>query len=475
LHPCRNDADPAAWFGVEMVKTFRTTDEERDMGREARRAVPRSTVGGWRPPPDRTDPVALLAEQDRSRVPGLVPVRHARMSVSPFTYFRGAAAVMAADLAAVPTSGFEVQLCGDAHLSNFGSFAGPGRELLFDVNDFDETLRGPWEWDLLRLVTSLVVAGQHRSFSDGDVRDVALAASATYRESMADLASRSPLDVWYARLDTEAVRRAVQRQRKSAVRDIDRGVEAARRRTNLQAARKLAEDVDGRLRFRSDPPVLVPLADVTDVVDPDRLADAVRATFEDFLQTLPDARAFLLRRYRMVDIAHKVVGVGSVGMRALVVLLQGPGGDPLVLQFKEAGASVLEEHLDPSPYPHHGQRVVEGQQMMQAASDIFLGWSTSSLDGRHYYWRQLRDMKGSADIDVMKHRELSFYARMCGWTLARAHARSGSAAAIAAYLGRGSRFDEAAVAFAHRYAALNADDHARHAEAIAEGAFSGRR
>ncbi len=461
------------WFAAPMLVTSLDLEDEAAVGRAARSVAPRSTAADWRPADDRPDPVALLAEQDRARVPGLVPVRHARMDASPFTFYRGAAAIMAADLASLPTTGLEVQLCGDAHLGNLGVFASPSRELLFDLNDFDETLRGPWEWDLHRLTTSFAIAAQDRAFSKAKVSDITRTAVAAYRTAMAELAVRSPLDVWYARLDTTAVRDALAGGSKAALRQVDRGVAAARGRTSLQATRKLTEEVDGRLRFRSDPPVLVPLSDATDVADPDRLAEAIRATYHEFVHTLPDAHASLLTRYRVVDVAHKVVGVGSVGMRAFVVLLQSRTGDPLILQFKEAGPSVLEAHLPASPYSHHGERVVQGQRMMQAASDIFLGWSTSAVDGRHYYWRQLRDMKGSAVIEEMSHRALGFYAEMCGWSLARAHARSGPAAAIASYLGKSDRFDEAATSFALRYAELNRADHARHTEAIATGTLPG--
>jgi uncharacterized protein (DUF2252 family) len=452
-----------------MEHIFESRDDQIAAGRAARRAVPRSSAADWRPSADRPDPMVVLLAQDRTRVAGLVPVRHARMGVSPFTFYRGAAAIMADDLATLATSGLEVQLCGDAHLSNLGVFASPSRELLFDLNDFDETLRGPWEWDLHRLATSFAVAAQDRAFTKGTTRRVVRTVAATYRAAMADLAYRAPLELWYARLDTSVVRSSLEGGSKAALRQIDKGVAAAQRRTSLQAARKLTEVVDGRLAFRSDPPVLVPLAEVTDEVGADRLADAIRSTFEEYVRTLPDATAFLLGRYRLVDIAHKVVGVGSVGMRAFVVLLESDAGDPLILQFKEAGPSVLESHLGTSPYRHHGERVVQGQHMMQAASDIFLGWSTSVLDSRHYYWRQLRDMKGSAVVEEMTEKALGYYAQMCGWSLARAHARSGPAAAIAAYLGKGDAFDEAAVSFALRYSSINAVDFARHAEAIDTG------
>jgi uncharacterized protein (DUF2252 family) len=440
-----------------------------EAGRAARRETPRSAVADWQPPATRADPVALLVAQDADRVAGLVPLRHARMAVSAFTFYRGAAAIMAADLASVPTSGLDVQLCGDAHLSNLGVFASPSRELLFDLNDFDETLTGPWEWDVLRLATSFTIAGRDRGFTDTESRDITQTVVATYRTTMADLAAQSPLDIWYARLDTDELRDAMTGGSKAALRQLDRGVASSRRRTSLQATHKLTERVDGELHFRSDPPVLVPLGDATAEYDANRLADAIRDTFTEYIDSLPDATALLLHRYRVADIAHKVVGVGSVGLRAFIVLLQSRAGDPLILQFKEATQSVLGAHLRPSPYRHQGQRVVEGQRLMQAASDIFLGWSTSSLDGRHYYWRQLRDMKGSADIETMTPRSLRYYAGMCGWSLARAHARSGSPAAIAAYLGRKTRYDRAATTFARRYADLNAADHARHLQAIADG------
>lgn len=447
----------------------KTTDTATDLGRAARRTVPRSSVADWRPPPDRLDPVTILSAQDTARVAGLVPLRHARMAVSAFTFYRGAAAVMAADLTGVPISGLEVQLCGDAHLSNLGVFASPSRDLLFDLNDFDETLTGPWEWDVLRLVTSFTIAGRDRGLPDAAIRDLTRTVVASYRTTMRDLASQSPLDIWYARLDTAQMRDALASKRKSAARQATKGIAAAQRRTSLQATRKLTETFDGQRRFRADPPVLVPLGHIDGDVEPEQIADAIRSTYTDYVTSLPDAHASLLGRYRVVDIAHKVVGVGSVGLRAFVVLLESDAGDPLVLQFKEAGRSVLEDHLAPSRYAHGGQRVVEGQRMMQAASDIFLGWSTSTIDGRHYYWRQLRDMKGSADTETMTPRGFGVYAQMCGWSLARAHARSGEPAAIAAYLGGSDRYDQAVTAFAGRYADLNATDHARHAQAIADG------
>lgn len=446
-----------------------TKHEQAERGRGLRHDVRRSVAADWRPAADRPDPVAVLAGQDAGRAPGLVPVRHARMAVSPFTFYRGAAAIMAADLASVPVTGLTVQLAGDAHLSNLGVFASPSRDLLFDLNDFDETLRGPWEWDLYRLATSFTIAGQDHELPRSTIDGLTAAVAQAYRTAMAAFADQGPLEVWYARLDTAELRTAMARRSKTAVRTLDKGVAAARKRTSLQATRKLTERVDGALRFRSDPPVLVPLGSVDTGIAPDALADAIRTTFTAYVHTLPDAHQALLGRFRVVDIAHKVVGVGSVGLRAFVVLLEASGGEPLVLQCKEATRSVLEDHLAPSPYDHHGRRVVEGQRMMQAASDIFLGWSTSTLDGTDYYWRQLRDMKGSADLATMTPKALRLYAGLCGWSLARAHARSGSAVAIAAYLGRGDAFDRASTEFARRYAELNHADFTRHARAIADG------
>ena len=438
-------------------------------GRELRKTVKRNAAASWTPAPDRPDAVAVLAAQDIDRVPALVPLRHARMGVSPFTFYRGAAALMAADLASLPVTGLTVQLAGDAHLANFGVFASPDRSLVFDLNDFDETLRGPWEWDVHRLVTSVVIAGRSRRFSARQTTEAALTAASSYRQAVASFAAMGPLDIFYARLDTADLRATVARRRTKAATDMDSQLAAARNRTSLQAASKLTEEIDGRLRFRADPPVLVPLAGVFTGASAKALADSVRASYEGYVASLPDAVAFLLGRFELVDVAHKVVGVGSVGLRAFVALLQSPRGEPLVLQFKEAVASVLETYLPASPYAHHGQRVVEGQEMMQAASDVFLGWSSAGGEGRDYYWRQLRDMKASADLETIGARELCFYAGMCGWTLARAHARSGPAPAIAGYLGRSNRFDQGALAFAERYADLNDDDFARHGQAIVDG------
>lgn len=449
-------------------------DEERAVGRAARRVAPRRTLADWSPPSDRPDPVAVLREQDERREAALVPIRHGRMDAGPFAFYRGGAAIMAADLAGVPTSGLTVQLCGDAHLSNFGVYASPDRRLVFDMNDFDETCAGPWEWDVARLAASFEIAGRHRDVPAGQRAEAVRTVATAYRDAMAGFARLGLLETWYARLEADEIA-AVARDRSAAVgRRVDRELGKARSRTSLQALKKLTEAVDGRLRFRWDPPLLVPLSSV--VGDrADEVAEAVRRTYAEYLGTLPDSRRALLERYRPVDLAHKVVGVGSVGLRAFVVLLEGRHDhDALLLQVKEASASVLERHLSPSPYGHGGQRVIEGQLAIQAASDIFLGWSSSGDGERHYYWRQLRDMKGGADVDTMRARGLATYARLCGWTLARAHARTGSPVAISAYLGTGDSFPLSVAEFAARYADQNERDFERHRAAIAAGEIDAR-
>ncbi|HSL59501.1 MAG TPA: DUF2252 domain-containing protein [Acidimicrobiales bacterium] len=450
-------------------------DDERAVGRAARQAAPRRTLADWTPPPDRPDPVAVLREQDERREAGLVPIRHGRMDAGPFAFYRGGAAIMAADLAGVPTSGLTAQLCGDAHLSNFGVYASPDRRLVFDINDFDETCLGPWEWDLARLAASFEIAGRHRGLPAGQRADAVRAVATTYRDAMAGFAQIGLLDTWYARLEADDIAALAHDRSTTVGRRVEQALGKARSRTSLHALRKLTETVDGRLRFRWDPPLLVPLASV--VGDrADEVAEGVRRTYVDYLGTLPDSRRTLLERYRPVDVAHKVVGVGSVGLRAFVMLLEGRHDhDALLLQAKEASASVLEQHLSPSLYTHGGQRVVEGQLSIQSASDIFLGWS-SSLDGeRHYYWRQLRDMKGGADVDTMRARGLQTFARLCGWTLARSHARTGSPVAIAAYLGKGDSFGRALAEFATRYADQNERDFERHRAAIHDGELEARR
>jgi uncharacterized protein (DUF2252 family) len=431
----------------------------REEGRAAREHLPRSANGPWLPPPDRADPIAILEQQETTRVPELVPIRYGQMAASRFAFLRGAPAVMAADLASAPNSGLTVQLCGDAHLSNFGFFASPERALLFDLNDFDETLPGPFEWDVKRLAASVAVAARENGDSDQAARTAAQAAVRTYRERMRDLARHSELDVWYERVDTEDLLPMI---RKANQAEACSELAKARRRTSLQALAKLTEPgQDGEPRIRHDPPLLEPI-NMRDL-------GVVQETYEDFLNSVSDDRRALLDRFRLVDVARKVVGVGSVGTRCFIALFVGTTlGDPLFLQIKEAEQSVLAEHLAPSSHRHQGRRVVTGQQLMQAASDIFLGWATGP-GGRHFYWRQLRDMKGSVDISRLTTPMLLRYAQLCGATLARAHARSGPRAAIAGYLGRGEVFDQAVARWALGYADQTGADHAALVAAIETG------
>ena len=452
---------------VENLEMSR--EHQAAAGREARRALPRSEHGEWEI--SRRDPLPILTEQDATRVPELVPIRYGRMLASPFAFFRGGAAVMAADLAQTPASGFEAQLCGDAHLSNFGVFAAPDRRLVFDCNDFDETCRGPFEWDLKRLAASIAVAGRERGFGRRKRRRAVVSAVAGYRKSMRRFASMRNLDVWYARIDVEprlAELRGHLDQRR--LRRIDRNLAKARSKDNLRALRRLTREVDGEIRIVSDPPLITPVEELTDAADAEAQLQSV---LDAYRETLSDDRRHLVSSYRYAHAARKVVGVGSVGTRAwIVLLLGGDSSDPLFLQAKEAQASVLERHLGESPYDDHGQRVVEGQRLMQAASDIFLGWVTvEGIDGeeRCFYVRQLWDGKGSADIERMSGRDLSAYASLCGEALARAHARSGERVAIASYLGKGDVFDEAMARFAESYADQNQRDFERVAAAAESG------
>jgi uncharacterized protein (DUF2252 family) len=450
-----------------------TRNELAEAGVALRADVPRSVHGEWEPAADRPDPVALLVVQDETRSADLVPIRHGRMGTSAFAFYRGAAAIMAADLAATPTTGLVAQICGDAHLSNLGVFASPERQLLFDLNDFDETLPGPWEWDLKRLAASFTIAARSNGLGKRDDSEAAQACAESYRTAMAGFAEMTSLDTWYARVNVdETLEQLRESAPKKAVKRTEANMAKARSRTSLQAARKLTTVVDGRLRIVDDPPLVMPLSTVVPADRVEELAAGIADTYRQYRESLPAGPRHVLDDYEFVDIAHKVVGVGSVGLRAFIALLQSRRtGDPLLLQMKEATSSVLEQHLAPSQYDQPGRRVVEGQRMMQAASDMFLGWSSSVLDGRHYYWRQLRDMKASTEVELLSKTGLTIYARLCGWSLARAHARSGSPVAIAGYLGGSDRFDRAIAEFARRYAVQNDADFAAHAQAIADGAI----
>lgn len=448
--------------------------ESFERGRAAREHTPRSSHAEWAPSASREDPIVVLERQAATRVPELVPIRYGRMLASPFAFYRGAAALMSMDLADSPRSGIETQICGDAHLANFGLFAAPDRRLVFDLNDFDETLFGPWEWDVKRLATSFEIAGRHLGFASACTEQVVAGMVLAYREAIARFADLGHLDVWYARMDIDDV---IAENAATAARDSVRAAERVKakalRKTSLRAVKRLTTVVDGRVRFRSEPPVLVPISELHPELDADDVAERFTQLFAAYQESLEPRRRQLLATYRFADMARKVVGVGSVGTRAWIVLLEGRDAqDPLVLQAKEAQASVLEQHLQPSPYATHGQRVVEGQRYMQAASDIFLGWERiNGLDGqeRDFYVRQLWDGKGSADVDRMNPDKLTVYGRICGMALARAHARAGDRGAIAAYLGRRPSFDRAVVRFARRYAEQNARDYQALHDAVREG------
>ena len=475
-------------------------EDRRAKGRHATDLTPPSSHMKWRPATNRADPVGLLEEQNISREPDLVPVRHGRMMVSPFTFYRGAAKIMAADLDATPTAGLDVQLCGDAHLSNFGVFASPERRLLFDLNDFDETLPGPFEYDVKRMAASFMIAARNNGFAKADAEASTRASVTAYREAMAEFAQMRTMDVWYAHLDEDALMNAVrgvvtetatkakaakkapkkakieakQQEKlvKAAAARAEKAREKAHTRDSLQALAKLGELVDGQYRIVSQPPIVVPARDLLAVygLSAEEVAPAIGQQFRAYRATLQEDRRHLLERFQIVDVARKVVGVGSVGTRAFIVLLQGRDAqDPLFLQVKEATASVLEAYLPKSRYRQHGERVVHGQRMMQAASDIYLGWTKGLDESRNFYWRQLRDMKGSVDVETMMPLALTFYAQTCGWTLARAHARSGDPIAIAAYLGADDTFDRSITDFSKRYADQNEQDYEEFVNAVRSG------
>ena len=478
-----------------------------DRGRRGAAAAARTPLAShaaWEPAPDRPDPVELLVEQNRTREADLVPVRHGRMMVSPFTFYRGAAKIMASDLAGTPTADLTVQLCGDAHLSNFGGFASPERQLLFGLNDFDETLPGPFEYDVKRMAASFTIAARNNGFPSKSIRAATLESVRAYRSAMAEFAEMRTLNVWYAHMseaDIQEALRTVQKQISTSsvkgktgkkkdenkggkVRKTDaaqlaeraaavtKAMRKAHTRDSLQALSRFAEVVDGQYRIASEPPVVVPLRELHGAWDlPEReIREVVEDQFRAYQTSLSADRRLLLERFRIVDVARKVVGVGSVGTRAFMVLLEGRDtGDPLFLQVKEATRSVLEDHLPNSRFRTPGQRVVEGQRLMQSASDIFLGWTKGVQDDRFFYWRQLRDMKASAVVETMTPIALTIYGRMCGWTLAHAHARAGDPIALTAYLGLDDAFDQAITDFSARYADQNDRDYRAFVQAVEDG------
>jgi uncharacterized protein (DUF2252 family) len=453
-----------------------TASERAARGRSAREECPRSSHRDFELSADR-DPVAILEAQASSRVPELVPLRYGRMLVSPFTFYRGAAAVMAHDLASTPRAGLRAQLCGDAHLSNVGGYASPERSLVFDLNDFDETLPGPFEWDVKRLAASFEIAGRDRDFTKAERSKAVLAAVQSYREGMRRLAEARNLDVWYARLDVETIEKNLREQQATVqAATVAKGVAKARTKDSLKAFAKLTQLVDGEPRIISDPPLIVPARDLVEEagIQFERLEGVIHGLFREYRRTLQHDRRHLLEEFRMVDLARKVVGVGSVGTRCWILLLLGRDSeDPLFLQIKEAQASVLEPYLGKSTYKNHGQRVVVGQRLMQSTSDIFLGWlrSKETLDGseRDFFVRQLWDWKTSVDLDTILPRGLELYGSVCGFLLARAHARSGDRIAIASYLGKGDAFDRALAEFSVAYADQNERDHAALRKAADEG------
>jgi uncharacterized protein (DUF2252 family) len=452
-----------------------TVAERAARGKAARAEVPRSSHAGFEPAAGRPDPIKLLERQAKTRVPELVPIRYGRMLVSPFTFYRGAALIMASDLAPTPRSGLTVQCCGDAHLSNFGVFASPERRLVFDINDFDETLPGPWEWDVKRLAASVLIAAKHNGFALKDQEKVVLDSVEEYRTAMTQFAGMKDLDVWYASLDIEAMLAQYGPQFKpSRVKRTEKTLAKARTRDSMSAFSKLTSEANGQVRIVADPPLIVPVEDLAQGQERREMFDALHELFRCYRESLQHDRRLLLEQFELVDLARKVVGVGSVGTRAWIVLLLGRDGqDPLFLQMKEAEASVLEGFLGRSEFSNHGERVVAGQHLMQASSDIFLGWLhvESGLDEkpRDFYGRQLKDWKGSAEVEQMVPRALSVYGRLCGWTLARAHARSGDRIAIAAYLGKGPTFDRAIVEFSRAYAEQNELDYKALAKAVESG------
>lgn len=454
-----------------------TYGERLARGKAARRRVAVEALGHYEPSSSRADPVVQLVAQEANRVPDLVAIRHSRMAASPLGCFRGAAAVMAADLAALPSPRLRAQLCGDAHVGNFGVFGSPERHLVFDVNDFDETTPGPFEWDTKRLATSLELAGRAGGFSARDRRRVVLAASHAYRKAMRGFATRPNLDVWYARLELGDVLKELRNElRRDRFKSIEDSLARARTRDNLHALSRLTTSGDGEPRFVSEPPLLVPAEELFDGERLDAFYLALTELLRSYRRTLQVDRRHLLEQYRLVQIARKVVGVGSVGTRAWVMLLLGRDEtDPLILQVKEAGLSVLERYTGGSGYANHGERVVAGQHLMQAQSDIFLGWQrVPGEDGvdRDYYVRQLHDMQATVNVGGMRPSVLAAYGRLCGWTLARAHARSGDRVSIAAYLGGKDRFEQAMCLFADAYADQAERDHEAVAEAVRTGRIS---
>ena len=446
-------------------------EDRRKIGKALRQDVPIGSHGDWTPSADRPDPISLLQAQDTFRLQHLLPIKYGRMVASPFAFLRGSATVMAADLAGTPTSGLQVQLCGDSHISNFGVFATPERQLVFDVNDFDETHPGPWEWDLKRLAASAVVAGRENGFSKRENRGAAEVVVGAYAKSMKQLSQSTTLDVWYYHVEVGAIQKELAKASKKGKKSAKKMVRKARTKTQMQTLEKLTYIEDGRRRIISEPPLLVPFRELLSEAEKEQMSEEqIRENWGEYVDSLPPDRRRLIGRYRPIDLALRVGGVGSVGTRCAIMILQGASEeDAIILQQKEAGESVLEKYLGKSEYNNPAKRVVEGQRLMQASSDIFLGWHQGSITDVHYYWRQLKDMKGSVDPSALDEHGFKTYVAVCAVCLARAHARTGDAAAISGYMGKGKSLGQAIADFSVAYADQTERDHQALVEAIGSG------
>ncbi|MDF1744354.1 MAG: DUF2252 domain-containing protein [Gimesia sp.] len=441
-----------------MNQQSQTPDERYEYGRSLREQTPLESHAEWSPATRLADPVALIEEQNTRRVPWLVPVRRKRMSRSSFTFFRGGARIMASDLAQTPNSGIQTQLCGDAHLANFGVYASPERRLVFDLNDFDETLPGPWEWDVKRLAASLCIAARHNGLNEKRTHKITQRTVAAYRNAIEEFSRMRVTDIWYNLFESDRMIEML--KGKKLKRGARKVVEKAMRKDSRHALDRLAEEVNGKYRIRSAPPLLIPARDLPETDMRDQIQSIVLESFEQYRKNASDEMEHLLGNFRVIDFAVKVVGVGSVGTRCAILLLEGRDrNDPLFLQIKQAEKSVLEEYLPKSRYQNSGERVVQGQRLMQGATDIFLGWTESKKTGNQFYWRQLKDWKGSADVDNLDYKKLNYLATIRGWNLARSHARTGDAIAISGYLGSGTKFEKAITEFSARYADQNDRDY----------------
>ena len=442
-----------------------SVEDRYELGRSLQKLAPLESHGEWSPKSKRRNPVKLIEEQNNSRIPWLVPVRRGRMSRSAFSFYRGAARIMAWDLADTPVSGLECQICGDAHLANFGSFASPERNVAIDLNDFDETLPGPWEWDVKRLAASFIIAGTHNGFSENKCRQLSRALVKNYRKAMVNFAQMNWTDIWYDVIQPSQIYHNI--HNKNLIKKIKTAIKKSKRKDHLHVYKRLTEKVDGNDRIRSEPPLIVPTSEFPGKSEKDRITNIVLKAYDGYRKKVSDDLKHLLAQFQLVDFAIKVVGVGSVGTLCAIILLKDNNRDaPFFLQVKQANKSVLEEHLPPSRYKSSGERVVQGQRLMQTRSDMYLGWNVSQATKRHYYWRQFKDWKGGIESENLNFGELKGKAKLDGWILARAHARSGDPVAISGYLGSDNTFDRAITNFAELYAKQNKEDYEAFKEAI---------